>query len=56
MTVTVAAFVRIIHVPMLRALGILGEFLSVSQIERHHEFGRYDSLTYKKSREIPKGY
>lgn len=36
-------------------LGILGEFFSISQTERHSEFGSY-GLTYKKSREIPRGY
>jgi len=41
---------------MLRALGILGDFLSISQTERHSKFGGYDSLVYKKGREIPKGY
>lgn len=41
---------------MLRALGILGDFFSISQTERHSEFGRYDSLVYKTSREIPEGY
>lgn len=56
MMVKVTTFVRIIHVHILRGLGILGEFFGISQTERHSEFGRYDSLIYKKNREIPKGY
>lgn len=55
-TVKVVTFVRIIHVHILRGLGILGEFFSISQTESHSELGKYDSLIYKRSREIPKGY
>lgn len=56
MMVKVVAFVRIIHVHSLRGLGILGKFFSISQTERHSEFGRDTSLVSKKSREIPKSY
>lgn len=41
---------------ILRALGILGDFFSISQTERHSKFGRYDGLVYKENREMPKGY
>ena len=54
MTVKVAVSVRIIHVHSLRDPGILGKFFSISQTERHSEFGRDTSLVSKKSREIPK--
>ena len=54
MTVKVAVSVGIIHVHSLKDPGILGKFFSISQTERHSEFGRDTSLVSKKSREIPK--
>jgi hypothetical protein len=52
--VKVIKFVRISHVHLPQTLGILGDFFfSISQTERHSEFGRCDGLVYKKSREIP---
>lgn len=54
MTVKVASFVRIIHVHSLRDLGILGKFFSISQTERHSEFGRDTSLVSKRVGRFPK--